>query len=144
MTAPVVDVRPVDLTRDPPPDVLRILRELRTHRTEAELASDVRAQAMTVGYRLFGAWSDGVLLGVLGCRRVRTIARGEHLHVDDLVVTASARGRGIGAALLSTIEAAARADGCRSVFLDSRPEVLGFYASSGYAPHTAVLVRKPL
>ena len=75
---------------------------------------------------------------------VRTIARGEHLHVDDLVVTAAARGRGIGAALLSTIEAAARADGCRSVFLDSRPEVLGFYATAGYAPHTAVLVRKPL
>ena len=35
-------------------------------------------------------------------------------------------------------------DGWRSDSLDSRPEVLGFYASSGYAPHTAVLVRKAL
>lgn len=41
-------------------------------------------------------------------------------------------------------QAAERADGCRSVFLDSRPEVIGFYAAAGYAPHTAVLVRKPL
>jgi GNAT superfamily N-acetyltransferase len=72
-------------------------------------------------YELFGAFADGDLVGVLGVRVVETLARGDHLHVDEIVVDESARGAGVGAALLEFAEYDARARGLNAVFLDGRP-----------------------
>ncbi len=119
-----------------------VLRQLRPHLDEALFRARLARQAAH-GYRLLGAFNPA-LVGVLGLRPVETMARGPHLHVDDLVVDEPWRGLGIGARLLADAEARARADGLVAVFLDSVPRALDFYRRAGYAPHTATLVRKPL
>ncbi len=123
-------------------EAFRLLIELRPHLTEPLFRERLQRQQLA-GYRLIGAF-DPVLVGLLGMRPVETMARGPHLHVDDLVVTVASRGQGIGSRLLEFAEAEARRLGLTAVFLDSRPEALPFYRKHGYAPHTATLVRKPI
>ena len=63
----------------------------------------------------------------MGMRPVHTLARGPHLHVDDLVVDAAVRGSGAGHALMAYAEADARAREMSAVFLDARPDAIPFY-----------------
>ncbi|MFP3569584.1 GNAT family N-acetyltransferase [Paraburkholderia sp. SIMBA_030] len=72
------------------------------------------------GYELAAAFQDGKIIGVIGMRPVHTLARGAHLHIDDLVVDTSARGNGTGRSLIEYAEADARARGLTAVFLDAR------------------------
>jgi GNAT superfamily N-acetyltransferase len=123
--------------------VFPVVAELRTHLDREEFVYAVRRQA-AMGYELWGAFEGRALVGAIGFRSAHTLARGAHLHVDDLVVTQSRRKSGIGRALLELAEKEARRHGFDSVFLDSRPEVLPFYYALGYAPHTATLLRKSL
>ena len=91
---------------------------------------------------LVGAFRDRELIGVLGMRPVHTLARGAHLHVDDLVVAAEARGSGAGHALMAYAEADARARDMSAVFLDARPDAVSFYESRNYALHSAPSMKK--
>lgn len=75
---------------------------------EAEFLRRVRRQSYS-GYELVGAFKDSELVGVMGMRPVHTLARGAYLHIDDIVVTAEARGSGTGQALMEYAEADARA-----------------------------------
>jgi GNAT superfamily N-acetyltransferase len=121
-----------------------VVRQLRDHLDLDTFLDRHRRQAAR-GYVLQGAFTpDGTLVGVIGMRPVTTLARGDHLHVDDLVVTRGARGRGYGKHLMVFAEDWARAHKLGTVFLDSRPEVLEFYGRLGYTSHTATLVRKKL
>lgn len=120
------------------------MAQLRTHLDEAEFRRRVLRQR-SLGYQVYGGFNaEGVLVGVMGMRPVATLARGEHLHVDDVVVDASLRSAGIGRALMTFAETWAQNLGLQSVFLDSRPEAMNFYKALGYTPHTATLVRKGL
>ncbi|MCG2600799.1 MAG: GNAT family N-acetyltransferase, partial [Achromobacter sp.] len=85
---------------------------------EAEFLQRVRRQSHS-GYELVGAYRDGKLIGVMGMRPVHTLARGPHLHVDDLVVDEAVRGSGAGRALMAYAEADARARGMGAVFRDA-------------------------
>jgi GNAT superfamily N-acetyltransferase len=93
---------------------------------------------------LVGAFRNGRLIGVLGMRPVHTLARGPHLHVDDIVVEESSRRAGGGRALMAYAEADARARGMKGVFLDARPAAIGFYQALGYALHTTPSMTKML
>jgi ribosomal protein S18 acetylase RimI-like enzyme len=95
-----------------------------------------------MGYELVGAFLGLRMVGVLGMRPVLTLARGAHLHIDDLIVREKDRKAGIGRALMAFAEKDAIARGLRAVFLDSRQEVTDFYRREGYSPHTSVLMRK--
>ncbi|GIV59578.1 GNAT family N-acetyltransferase [Rhodocaloribacter litoris] len=121
-----------------------VLRRLRTHLTWELFRERLDRQRRVQGYRLVGAFASGKVVGVLGMRPVETMARGPHLHVDDLVVAEHVRGRGIGRSLLAYAEQFARRHGLGAVFLDSRPEALPFYVALGYRHHTATLMRKAL
>ncbi|HET7921476.1 MAG TPA: GNAT family N-acetyltransferase [Gammaproteobacteria bacterium] len=121
---------------------LRILRQLRPTLNATDFEARLARQA-ALGYRLIGSFTPQ-LSGVLGMRATETLARGHHLHVDDLVVDNPFRGQGLGRALLSFAEAEARRLGCVAVFLDSFENVLPFYQASGYAAHDSVLVKKSL
>ncbi|MDF3835728.1 GNAT family N-acetyltransferase [Cupriavidus basilensis] len=110
---------------------------------EAEFLRRVRRQSYS-GYELVGAFHDNKLVGVLGMRPVHTLARGAHLHVDDLVVDAQARGSGAGHALMAYAEADARARDMTAVFLDARPEATPFYERESYALHPAPSMKKVL
>lgn len=110
---------------------------------EAEFLKRVQRQSHS-GFELVGAFENGELLGVMGMRPVYTLARGAHLHIDDLVVTAKARGSGTGHALMAYAEADARARDMSAVFLDARPEAVSFYERQNFVLHTAPSMKKVL
>lgn len=118
-----------------------LIRQLRTALDEAEFLQRVRRQSHG-GYELVGAYRDGRLIGVMGMRPVHTLARGPHLHVDDLVVDEAVRGSGAGRALMAYAEADARARGMGAVFLDARPDAVPFYEREQYTLHAAPSMRK--
>lgn len=122
-------------------EAFEVMVQLRTHLDQGEYARRLQTQK-AAGYELVGAWQAERLVGVLGMRRVDTLARGAHLHVDDLVVRSELRGRGIGRRLLDFAEQDAQRRGLVALFLDSRQEVIAFYEHLGYEPHTALLMRK--
>lgn len=122
----------------------RVLIELRTHLSREDFDRALAQQREAHGYELVGAFEDDNLVGVLGLREVHTFARGKHLHVDDLVVSANARGQGTGKRLIEHAEQLARSRGMRQVFLDSRAGAMGFYERRGYRRHDSVLVKKTL
>jgi GNAT superfamily N-acetyltransferase len=123
--------------------IFPIVVQLRPHLDNEEFLNRVRRQTHS-GYELVGAFRDGRLLGALGMRPVHTLARGPHLHVDDIVVDETERKSGIGRALMSYAEADARSRGMNSVFLDARPVAIGFYETLGFELHTTPSMRKTL
>ena len=139
-----VAIRRVDLDAEVPERVLRLLVELRTNYLDDELLTALRDQAHALGYELHAAEVASTPVGLVGFRPVHTLARGRHLHVDDLVVTRDLRGRGIGHRLLAFVESRAEEASLRAVYLDSPHEVLDFSRRQGYDPHEAVLMRKRL
>jgi GNAT superfamily N-acetyltransferase len=125
------------------PAAFPIVHQLRSHLDLDEFSARVSRQG-ALGYRLVGAFRGGEMVGVMGMRKVETLARGAHLHVDDLVVDERERGTGAGGALLAFAEAHARREQLVAIFLDSRTEVISFYEKRGYAAHAALLMRKRL
>lgn len=138
----VIEIRPIK--QDEHESAWHVVKELRTALSREQFESAVAVQSRQHDYVLIGAYEDKKLLGVMGMRPVHTFARGAHLHVDDLVVTGTARGAGIGQRLLEHAESHAREHGMGQVFLDSRPEVIGFYEGNGYRRHESILVKKRL
>ncbi|MGH8225774.1 MAG: GNAT family N-acetyltransferase [Gammaproteobacteria bacterium] len=122
----------------------RVLAELRTQLTREDFDTALARQRKAHGYELLGAFEEECLVGVLGMREVHTFARAAHLHVDDLVVSVNARGKGIGKRLIEHAEAFARERGLAQVFLDSRSGAMGFYERRGYRRHESVLIKKRL
>jgi GNAT superfamily N-acetyltransferase len=97
---------------------LPVLQELRPHLT-AEGRRAVQAEGHPQGYRFLAAFDGDTCLGVAGWRLVATAFVGRKLYVDDLVTATTARGRGVGKALLDELERRARAAGCTVLDLDS-------------------------
>ncbi len=108
---------------------------------EAEFLQRMRRQSHR-GYELVWAYRDGKLIGLMCMRPVDTLARGPHLHVDDLVVDEAVRGSGAGRALMAYAEADARARGMGAVFLDARPDAIPFYEREQYTLHPAPSMKK--
>ncbi len=120
-----------------------LIRLLRTH-LDSYSFSEAMVHPCMRGYQLAGAFDQGELTGVVGFKPAYTLARGHHLHVDDLVVKTDRRKRGIGLVLMQWVEQYARERGMRSVFLDARPSVSDFYAAMGYELYASPLMRKEL
>ena len=123
--------------------IFPLIAQLRPHLDADEFLRRVRRQTHS-GYELVGAFRDGRIVGVLGMRPVHTLVRGPHLHVDDIVVDAAERKAGTGRALMGYAEADARARGMASVFLDARPEAIGFYQTIGFELHGTPSMKKIL
>ena len=114
-----------------------LMASLRDRIREDTFLAEVRRQQIE-GYRLYGAFDGDRLIGLAGVRRTHTLARGEHLFVDDLVTAADERGRGCGRALLAWLAAQAKADGLRRIHLDSRSTAKGFYEKVGFTFATSI------
>jgi len=117
--------------------------QLRPHLDQDEFVRRVRRQSHN-GYELIGAFRDSRLIGLLGIRPVQTLMRGAHLHIDDIVVEEAEQNSGCGRALMDYAEQDAKARGMSLVFLDARPEAIGFYQRLGFVLHTAPSMRKTL
>jgi ribosomal protein S18 acetylase RimI-like enzyme len=123
--------------------IFPLIVQLRPHLDREEFLRRVQRQSHS-GYELVGAFRDGRLVGVLGMRPVHTLVRGPHLHIDDIVIDEGVRKSGGGRALMDYAVADARSRGMSSVFLDARPEAIGFYEAIGFALHTTPSMRKML
>ena len=99
-------------------DVLPVLRELRPH-LDAESFAAVYAEGHPQGLRFLAAYDGDRCVGVAGWRILALTVSVRKLYVDDLVTTAATRSAGVGHALLTELEARARAAGCTVLDLDS-------------------------
>jgi GNAT superfamily N-acetyltransferase len=115
-------------------EALVVLRHLRPDLTREDLALALRrgGPAHRLGYRLFGVEIEGRLVAVAGARPLVTLARGRHLHIDDLVVDPERRGQGLGRLLLEALETHARRRGLRALHLDSFSSAVPFYEALGF------------
>ena len=76
--------------------------------------------AVVANAKLLVARADGVIVGALTLLVYR-IPTGTHARIDDVVVDAAVRGRGIGEALTRYAIELARAEGARRLHLTSHP-----------------------
>jgi GNAT superfamily N-acetyltransferase len=114
-----------------------LMSMLRERITAVTFVADVRQQQLQ-GYELLGAFDDGRLVALAGVRRTRTLSRGEHLFVDDLVTDPSMRGRGYGRRLMQWLADRSVAEGLNRIYLDSRITARGFYEKLGFKFHTSI------
>jgi len=96
------------------------------------------------GYELIGAFNNEKIVGLMGFRPVHTLARGPHLHVDDLVVDEASRSLGVGKILLDFALNESKDRGMNFVFLDAREQAIPFYERNGFIFHTAPSMKFPL
>jgi len=113
-----------------------VMAELRPHLAQADFLATVRAQERD-GYRLLGGYASGRLVSLAGYRIARTLARGEHLFVDDLVTAKAAQRHGYGKAMLVRLARIAAEHGLSRLWLDSRDTALTFYERVGFSVHTS-------
>jgi hypothetical protein len=92
-----------ELVREDLDRAFAVLKELREQLDPQTFTARLQRQS-EFGYRLYGAFDGTELVGLLGMRPVETMARGRHLHVDDLVVTEKRRGNAIGQELMGFAE----------------------------------------
>jgi GNAT superfamily N-acetyltransferase len=118
-------------------DAFPLMSALRDRIRPETFLAEVRRQQLQ-GYELIGGYADGRLVALAGVRRSHTLARGEHVFVDDLVTAAAAQGHGYGTQLLRWIAARAAAENIRRVYLDSRDTAREFYASRGFRFLTSI------
>jgi GNAT superfamily N-acetyltransferase len=114
-----------------------LMRQLRDRIREETFGSEVRRQREQ-GYRLFALFDGGRIVGLAGVRRTHTLARGEHLFVDDLVSAEGERGKGYGREVMRRVAVMAKADGIKRIDLDSRSTAKGFYEKLGFRFHTSI------
>ena len=114
-----------------------LMSQLRDRIREDTFLAEVRRE-QAEGYRLCGGFEGDRLVALAGVRQTHTLARGEHLFVDDLVTLAEERGKGHGKALLAWLAARAGAEGIRRIHLDSRSTARGFYEKIGFTFSTSL------
>ena len=108
-----------------------LMAVLRERLRKGTFVAEVRRQQVE-GYRLFGGFVGDRLVCLAGARRSHTLARGEHLFVDDLVTAESERGQGHAGQMLHHLADRAKAEGLSKMYLDSRATAQGFYAKVGF------------
>jgi len=96
-----------------------VMRELRTHITDAEDFVERVQRQRKQGYQLAFVESEGQVCAVAGYRFLESLFSGKNLYVDDLITRDSDRSRGFGGELLDWLIKQAREKGCENFELDS-------------------------
>jgi GNAT superfamily N-acetyltransferase len=114
-----------------------LMHELRQRLRPETFLDELRRQ-QAEGYHLYGLFVDGTLVSLAGVRRAHTLARGEHLFVDDLVTAKGYQRNGFGRELLRELARGALLQGIPRIYLDSRATATGFYERVGFTLHTSI------
>ena len=114
-----------------------LMKALRERISAATFVEEVRRQQAN-GYRLLAGFERGTPVVLAGIRRAHTLARGDHLFVDDLVSEESVRGAGHGREMLRWVARHAASEGIARIYLDARITAKGFYEKLGFTFHTSV------
>jgi len=129
-------------------DLARLSTELGYPMTAEEAAERLREVADHADHALLVAESEGRLVAWLQVSFPRIFESPRQAEIAGLVVEEGARGRGIGAALVSAAESWARERGCAVLRVRSnviRERAHGFYRRAGFAEiKTQQVFEKPL
>lgn len=115
-------------------DAYPVLSQLRDHLT-VEAYLDRLAQMGENGYRLFAAYEEEGIVGVVGGAKRLNFYNGPHIFVYDLVTDEERRSEGFGSEMLSFVHSWAREESCEHVTLESglwRERAHEFYEELGY------------
>ncbi len=139
-------IRPAGL--DTPADADAVVALLDAYASDpmgsgAPLPDAVKARLVTAlravpNHLILLAFDEGRAVGIAVCfQGLSTFRARLLLNIHDLAVLPSHRGRGVGRALLSAVEAEARARGCCKLTLEVRednPVAAGLYRGLGFGP----------
>jgi GNAT superfamily N-acetyltransferase len=123
----------------------KVMAELRPEVPEADFFRLCEEAAAADQYTLLGAFDGDELIGVMGYRRLHDLVHGEHLYIDDLVVTEGRRGQGIGRLLLIQAEEAAKSRGIKQLRLctgGGNAAGMRFYEREGWLNRAVVFKKK--
>lgn len=95
-----------------------LLRQLNPDVTEAWL-DEVLDDMLAHGYRMVAVLDGTTVVGVSGIWTSTKIYSGKYLEMDNVVVAASHRSKGIGSLMTEYIIALALREGCRTMMLDA-------------------------
>lgn len=115
---PTVEIRHIDNETDLEAS-FPVMQELRPHLQDSAAYVVQVMHQHTQGYRLLAAWHDGAIVGLAGYRLQDNLIYGRFVYVDDLIVSASRHGSGIGEQLLSAARQQAVAAQCKHFVLDT-------------------------
>lgn len=118
------------------PRVLELIKELAVYEKEPDaVVIDVAELEQSQGlFHCFVALHDGVIEGMALCYPRFSTWKGKTIHLEDLIVTRSMRGKGIGKALYKRVMQHAHEQGVRRVewvVLDWNKNAIEFYEHSG-------------
>ncbi|AYN96246.1 GNAT family N-acetyltransferase [Pseudomonas sp. LTJR-52] len=111
-----------------------LMRELRPYLNDIDQFVRQLARQAQQGYRLLGTFEGHHVIGLVGFREMENLIYGRFIYVDDLIVNASRRQRGFGAALLDAVRDEIRTQGCVHLVLDTglhMPLAQRFYFREG-------------
>lgn len=120
--------------------VLGLIRELAVFEREPDAVEVTRADLERDGFgadarfTCFVAEDETGIVGMALCYPRYSTWKGLVIHLEDLIVTESARGKGIGSALLTRVVSFAREQGARRVsweVLDWNDPAIDFYEARG-------------
>ena len=127
------------LSRENLAEAHRVLAQLRTELSVERLEGFIDDDLYE-----FRVYREAEVVAVCGFRMLETITRHFHCHIHDLVVDESARGSGLGRAVIDEMRAHAAERGARWLFLDGIDAALGFYERLGFERHAATLLKLPV
>jgi GNAT superfamily N-acetyltransferase len=127
-------------TKEDLKSVFELIRELAVYEKAEQEISTTLAQMAVDGFgeqpifEFFVAQQDDTILGTAIYYTRYSTWKGKRLYLEDLVVTQSARGQGLGLALLDQIVEEAKATDCTGVMwqvLDWNESAINFYEKYG-------------
>lgn len=124
-----------ELTPAEIPGIFPLIKEHNPSMTKARFTASLRAM-LAGGYRAVGAFDGGELIGCSGFWLRTRFWCGKQLDIDNFIVTAATRGKGVGKKLVQWLEKMAAAEKCDLIVLDSYAtghEAHRFYLGQGYA-----------
>ena len=120
--------------------VIDLLQEVSAYRPVNETAPTL-AKAFADQANSYGcvALQDGQVIGFGSIFILNRLRGGRSAIVEDIVVTASMRGNGIGRSILNTLSDIASARGCFKVTLEASQSAERFYCSAGFVKSGRVM-----
>jgi ribosomal protein S18 acetylase RimI-like enzyme len=96
-----------------------LMRELRPHLASAQSFQEQVERQSAQAYRLLAAWDGEQAVALAGYRLQENLIHGRFVYIDDLVVAARARSRGLGRQMIDAVREQARQLGCAHLILDT-------------------------
>jgi GNAT superfamily N-acetyltransferase len=121
-----------------------LVKQVAPHLTKATYRKQL-ALMRARGYRCIAAFDNKRMLGLSGFWEITRFWSGPYIEPDNVVVDDSARGKGVGRALMQWLEDEAERQRCNIVKLDSyatNHDSHKFYHREGYAILGFVFVKK--